>query len=180
MPAATPVMELRLNSLQQLFNSLDPSRFLERDLDADAEAFILGWAEELPRTGEFRLVVHVRAYPEEPGRITQTGDAIRNYFGMRTDAASREFRQLLRYGRLTLVIGLSFLAVCLLTARYLGEVAGGHAVIEILSESLMIGGWVAMWRPMQTFLYDWWPVARRRRVLARLARVEVEIRGDRG
>jgi hypothetical protein len=42
----------------------------------------------------------------------------------------------------------------------------------------MIGGWVAMWRPMQTFLYDWWPVARRRRVLARLARVEVEIRGD--
>lgn len=62
-------------------------------------------------------MVHVRTYPDEPERIAQTGDAVRNYFGMRTDAASREFRQLLRYGRLTLLIGLSFLAVCLPTVR---------------------------------------------------------------
>lgn len=178
MSPVTHTMELRLNSLQQLFNSLDPSPFMERDLDADAEAFILGWAQELPRSGEFRLVIHVKEFPCEPNRVTQTADAIRNYFNLRTQATLREFRQMMHYGRLTLVIGLVFLALCLLTARYLGEVAGDQALIVFLSESLMIGGWVAMWRPMETFLYDWWPLVQRRGVLARLARAEVEIRAD--
>ncbi|HSO99958.1 MAG TPA: hypothetical protein VLN90_00705, partial [Thioalkalivibrio sp.] len=75
MPANTHVMELRLNSLQQLFNSLDPSPFLERDLDAAAEDFILGWAQELPRHGEFRLRVHVHEYPNDRARITRTSEA---------------------------------------------------------------------------------------------------------
>lgn len=33
-------IELRLRELAQLFNSLDPSPFIERDLDSDAEEFI--------------------------------------------------------------------------------------------------------------------------------------------
>ena len=29
---------------------------------------------------------------------------------------------------------------------------------RMASESLLIGGWVAMWRPLEVFIYDWWPV----------------------
>ena len=35
-------MTLQLRELPQLFNSMDPSPFLDRDLDADAEEFIVG------------------------------------------------------------------------------------------------------------------------------------------
>jgi hypothetical protein len=41
-------IEISVSRLQQLFNSLDPSPFYERDLDHDAEEYILGSAEELP------------------------------------------------------------------------------------------------------------------------------------
>ena len=34
-------IQLRLRELAQLFNSMDPSPFLDRDLDADAEEFIV-------------------------------------------------------------------------------------------------------------------------------------------
>jgi len=35
--------------LPQLFSSLDPSPFHDRDLDRDAEDYIIGSAEEAPR-----------------------------------------------------------------------------------------------------------------------------------
>jgi hypothetical protein len=47
--------------------------------------------------------------------------------------------------------------------------------LMLISESLWIGGWVAMWRPMEIFLYDWWPLLRRIRLLRRLAVMEVRL-----
>jgi len=32
-----------------------------------------------------------------------------------------------------------------------------------------------MWRPLEVFLYDWWPVRDECRVLARLARMKVSL-----
>jgi hypothetical protein len=40
----TGLIELKLSGLNQLFNSMDPSPFHERDLDHDAEEFIVSWA----------------------------------------------------------------------------------------------------------------------------------------
>jgi hypothetical protein len=64
-------------------------------------------------------------------------------------------------------------------------VLGGELVIHfmgegpaatIVRESLLIGGWVAMWRPMEIFLYDWWPIRNQRRVFERLALAGVDVR----
>ena len=43
-------IELNLRDISQLFNTMDPSPFNERDLDHDAEEFIVSWARELPLT----------------------------------------------------------------------------------------------------------------------------------
>jgi len=37
-------IELKVRNINALFNSLDPAPFREKDLDAAAEAFIVGWA----------------------------------------------------------------------------------------------------------------------------------------
>jgi hypothetical protein len=41
---------------------------------------------------------------------------------------------------------------------------------------LSILGWVANWKPMEIFLYNWWPIAQRRNLYLRLSRAEVEVR----
>ena len=46
---------------------------------------------------------------------------------------------------------------------------------EVLRESLVIGGWVAMWRPMEIFLYDWWPIRANARLADRLSAMSVRI-----
>jgi hypothetical protein len=46
----------------------------------------------------------------------------------------------------------------------------------MMEQGLFILGWVALWRPLEIFLYDWWPLARRIRLLGRLSNATVEIR----
>jgi hypothetical protein len=80
----------------------------------------------------------------------------------------------LRRGRISLLIGVGFMIACLFVRELL--MASETAVSRIIDEGLVIAGWVAMWGPIDVFLYGWWPIAGRRRLLARLARVDVEVR----
>ncbi len=172
MSAENPaVIELRLREIAQLFNSLDPSPFLDRDLDAKAEAFIESWAAEIPGHRELSLVIHLATPPAVPMDVPA---AVRAYFCHRAEHKQREFGQLLRRGRLSFVVGLGFLAACLTGAQLIAGVPHGTG-IEILRESLSIIGWVAMWRPLEIYLYDWWPVRAERQNLQRLARMEVKV-----
>ena len=45
-PKRPPRIELKLTDMKQLFNSMDPSPFNDKDLDHDAEEFIVSWAHE--------------------------------------------------------------------------------------------------------------------------------------
>jgi hypothetical protein len=157
-PPNCRVIEVHVAELNQLFNAIDPAPFRERDLDPDAEDFIVGWAREMPADAPLALDVHLdraAGLPEEP---TILCDAIREFFGQRALASRRRLRQLFRRGRISLVIGITFLAVSLLVGDIIARLLSERRVGEILRESLLIGGWVAMWRPMEVFLYDWWPI----------------------
>jgi hypothetical protein len=165
-------IELNLRDTEQLFNSMDPSPFRDKDLDREAEEFIVSWSHELPLGEPLTLRVHLQM-PPAASPLPMIREAVRNYFLARAEHATREFRQLMRQGRLSLVIGLAFLAVCSIAAEMVGR---GTAVwSQYLRESLSIAGWVAMWRPMQIYLYDWWPVRRQIKHYARLASMDVEV-----
>jgi hypothetical protein len=166
-------IELRLRELAQLFNSMDPSPFLDRDLDADAEEFIMSWAREHPKDREMELVIHLTT-PPKPDRMAGVEEAVHHYFSMRAQMKQHEFQQLLRRGRLSLVIGLLFLAGCLFLSGFSDRLGSGTAA-NIVREGLMIVGWVAMWRPLEIYLYDWWPLRDELRLLQRLARMSVRL-----
>jgi hypothetical protein len=54
-------IEVRVTDISQLFDTLDPFPFPERDLDKDAEEFIVGWAREFPRDRPLNIVLHLPA-----------------------------------------------------------------------------------------------------------------------
>ena len=100
--------------------------------------------------------------------------AVHNHFAHRAKITDLEFKRLLRQGRTSLLIGMLFLAACLfLSKMLLGHEAGTWAAV--VRESLTIAGWVAMWRPMQIYLYDWWPLLQLRRVFTKLSHMPVEV-----
>src|SRR3954451_24248620 len=106
-------IEVKLQEFEQLFNTIDPSPFHEKDLDHDLEEFIVSWATEYPLHEPLRLVVYLQNRP--PGTDAQSviERAVHNYFAYRIGLNQREFKQLLREGRISLLIGLLFLTVCL-------------------------------------------------------------------
>ena len=173
-PATPHHIELRLRDINQLFHSMDPSPFREKELDAQAEEFIVSWATELPRQEPLLLTIHLEKLPSVDKDEQAVNEAVRNYFGYRAERAEWQNRQLLREGWKNLVIGLAFLATCLFVAQFLVRYGGG-AFIAILRESLIIGGWVAMWRPMEIFLYDRWPIKRKQKLYTRLSQMEVRL-----
>lgn len=172
-PARPHHIKLKLRDINQLFNSMDPSPFIEKDLDNDAEEFIVSWAQEFPPDAPVSLRIYLEQWPaENPKELIR--EAVHNYFAHRAKLIESEFRRLMRQGRTSLFIGLVFLAVCLvLISTLLSGKTSTWAVM--VRESLTIAGWVAMWRPMQIYLYDWWPLRRRGRIYTKLSRMPVEV-----
>jgi hypothetical protein len=89
--------------------------------------------------------------------------------------AARDLSYLFHRGRIALAIGLAFLTACLV-ARGLLVRFGAQGWPEIVGEGLLIVGWVAMWRPLEIFLYDWWPLRRMVRLYRKLAAMPTELR----
>jgi hypothetical protein len=166
-------IELNLHDMNQLFNSMDPSPFVDKDLDQDAEEFIVNWAQEYSHGEPVTLTIHLERWPaQDPGPVLT--EAVHNFFAYRAKLNRLEFHRLMQQGRTSLAIGLGVLAIGLfvgrvLLARETGPWAG------FVRESLTIVGWVAMWRPIQIYLHDWWPVRRRGRTLLKLSQMPVEV-----
>ena len=168
-------LRLSVRTSEQLFNSFDPSPFYEKDLDADAEQFLVSWAGELHPHADLRLTLYLKTPPAQPDPERWVAQAIHHNFAERARLARAELRALLRQGRASLAIGVAFLVSCLLLAQFVGTLATGM-VPRVLGESLTIAGWVAMWRPLEIYLYDWWPLLQKQRLYARMSRMPVELR----
>jgi len=173
-PPKCEVIEVRVAELRQLFNAIDPSPFRERDLDPRAEAFIVDWSRDFPTAAPLALVVHLERAAGRPDEAVILREAIHEFFAQRAATSRRDLRQLFSRGRISLAIGLVFLT----SSIVIGDVLSSYfqeSWVHILLESLLIGGWVAMWRPLEVFLYDWWPIRREIRLFDRLSAMSVRI-----
>lgn len=177
-PAGAPaVLELHLGELRQLFDSLDPAPFRERDLDPKASEYIVDWARECPAERPLAMVVHLGLQPVAAGDALMLGEAVHEFYRGRAAATRQELSRLFRTGRISLVIGLAFLAVAIVVGEALAALISTESYAGLVQETLIIGGWVALWRPLEIFLYDWWPVRSRARLYDRLAAMQVSLRG---
>lgn len=165
-------VELRLDRVSRLYNSLDPAPFNEKELEAAADDYIVGSAEDAGRP--IRLVIMLPGGELERPEARHIPVSIRHHFELRRDSERRRLRGTWRRGRMALLIGVVFLAACLAGRNLL--LASTSAAAHIVAEGLLIVGWVAMWGPLDIFLYGWWPIWSRYKLFDRLARLEVDVR----
>lgn len=174
-PAPPHLIELRVDETRQLFDTLDPFPFRERDIDAGAENYIVAWARELSADAPWKIVVHLPGDQVNEGLAHELSIAFARFFRYRAETATMDLRELFRVGRISLVVGLTVLVGSVFAAQQAAMLAPAP-LSRLLEESLLILGWVANWRPLEIFLYDWLPIVRRRRLFGRLANARVEIR----
>lgn len=170
------LVEIKLNEVRQLFNSFDPAPFREKDLEASAETYIVDSVRELHMDTPIKLVLHLPQTACTDDAISSVPVAIHNYFAYRADITAKELRFTLRQGRIALFIGLVFLISCIAAQQMIASLEKTGLMWLIIEEGFLISGWVAMWRPIEVFLYEWWPIRHRRRIHEKLARMPIELR----
>lgn len=173
-PSNSELIEVHVAELRLLFNPIDHSPPREKDLESKVEEFIVGWARSARRDARFALQIYV----DQPGSTADAstvGDAVHEFFRQRSLSASRRLSQLFRVGRTSLLIGLVFLTVAVILAELVNRALGDRPVGALIRETMIIGGWVAMWRPLEIFLYDWWPILAERRLHDRLSTMPVRV-----
>jgi len=169
-------IELRVESIAQLFDRLDPYPFRERDLDKNAEEYIVAWARELDSSEPITIIVHVPQSEAQSRAASELPEAFAHFFAYRVESLQRELKELFRVGRRSLVIGIAILAACLFSAHVLAKRFFEEPFKGLVEESLLLLGWVANWRPIEIFIYDWLPIVRKRNLYRRLSAAKVEVR----
>jgi hypothetical protein len=169
-------IHIRMPTLGQLFDPIDPSPVTGKDLLPDVVEFIVSWGREIPVRTRPTLVVHVDdPAPAHEARAAATG--IHAFFASQSFAHRRKLRQLFRVGRISLLIALVVLSLSIAVGEALR--ATGSRLAIAVGSTLEIGGWVAMWRPFEIFLYEWWPIRADIRLFHRLAAMDVRCVCDR-
>lgn len=166
-------IDIALNSLLQLFDGRDPSPFKEKDLDEDFSRYLVLANREIGLEKKVKLVIKMPEHLPNYIKAVDIQAAIYNYFSFELDNSKNDMRVLFNQGKNTLVMGLLFLLSCY-TVFYITKDLNG-LFWGFLGESLHVMGWVAMWKPINIFLYEWWPIHDRIKLMDHLQRIKVEI-----
>ena len=170
-------IDIKVRHSRQLFDGRDPAPFRERDLDEDAVEYLLAAAQEIPLKQPLAVVVTISEEPEPRLAPDAIVEAVRGHFIYEREQIERRLREHVRRGQMFLGVGLTVLVVFLTLAELTVSLPSGP-LREILREGLVITGWVAMWRPLEILLYDWWPIVDERRHITRILEAPVSIRYD--
>jgi hypothetical protein len=176
-PSTGPIL-VQVETIEHLFNPIDPQPLNLRDLDAEIADWITNWAEEQHDVKELTIEIVVTD-DSANGREEQVAAGIHNHFAYQRWAAGRRLSHMWRDGRISLLIGLAVVVVFTLLSRLISADSKG-AVLSLIREGLAVAPWVAMWKPMEIFLYLWWPVRRERRTFDRLAEAPVSFKRSTG
>ena len=174
---SSATIDIRIQRIEQLLDSLDPSPFHggEKALRGDAESYIVDSAGEYGRAEPLRLTVHapVSIKPHAAELIR----AVHAHFKLARAQCQRRFHRRMRIGRTLLIMGVAVLGAALLLRALLGD-PGDRATIVAASEGLLILGWVAMWRPLEILLFERLENHQQSTLLQRLARIPVDFEFD--
>ena len=165
-------IQVRVATFEGLFNPMDPTPLDERSLNIEVADWIEEWAEDFDKDHELSVEIYV-ADGNLAGRENAVVNGLHNHFEYRAWQSGRQFSKLMREGRISLLIG-----ICAITGFNLLSKAirsSTNPVVEIIHEGLSVLGWVSMWKPLEIFLFDWWPIRRERRACRRLAEANVTV-----
>ncbi|HZK30900.1 MAG TPA: hypothetical protein VFC43_06680 [Methanoregula sp.] len=168
------LIEIKLSSVMQLFNSFDPAPFHEKELDSAAEHYIVDTVKDFPQKTRFKMIIYLPPDIIGTEQAMKISPAIHHHFQYKMLVAERRFRSHFRHGRTTLLIGLTFLTIALLARQQVSSLEN-HLLAQLFADALLIIGWAAMWEPITVLLYELWPIIQLKKTYEKISTMEIDI-----
>lgn len=169
-------IELRIQTLEQLFDSLDPAPFHAKALDRDADAYLRESAGEHASLRGLSITIHGPVALKKC--LDDIASGIHKHYELASQQAERRHRRRRRVGRVALIVGTIILVIALFLRTWVQTIEGSFG--EVLAEGLLILAWVALWRPIETIGFDSWENREVRKLLEALSVVPVRFVADSG
>lgn len=166
-----PCVDVRVPAIENLFDKRDPAPFRERDLDPSLREYLVESTEDLLSRGPPRLVFWL----EKPCEKAALEEPVRAHFNYELERLVRSRRREVRMGYVALLIAFALITLFISLAQLVPKeltTSFGAA----LKETLIISGWVLLWRPVEVLIYDGLPWRRRRAVLRNVLAAPIEVR----
>jgi hypothetical protein len=170
-----PCIDVRIASLDHLFDNRDPAPFRERDLDPALAEYLQALSHDLPGRDRFRIVFWLERTCQ-PGVVEA---AYRTHFEYALGRLEYRRRRARRAGQIALLFGAGLIILLMSLSQLAVQTVPG-SLGAALREGLVISSWVVLWRPVELLIYDWIPVWDERRIIRRLLAAPIEVRAGHG
>jgi hypothetical protein len=165
-------IKLQLPDINELLR-LPVSLYNKRTLETDAEEYIVEEAESFPPKAAFNIKVYLAA--SEAKHKDDIAPAIHRHFCYRKEQSQKEYKRIFKYGWRILFIALGLLAVIFSITEIAFYYMPDNKPVLFIHESFIILSWVALWRPLELLLYEWYPVKTDINLYSRLEHSNVEV-----
>ncbi len=166
-----PCIDIKVATIDHLFDRRDPAPFRDRDLDDDLSEYLLDASEDLHKEPRIRVVFWLEAHCASD----EISTAYHAHFQFVLERLARTRKRTRRFGQVAMMIAIAILVASFSLSRVVTQFVGG-SLGEGLKEGLVIFSWVVMWRPVELLIFDWIPVRRERAVIRRLVDARVDVR----
>jgi hypothetical protein len=157
----------------------DHAHIPRRRLDADWLDYIFERMESRGRHKAVHLTLHVSPQMLENHEAGELVENIRGQLIQHHRVLGRRLRENFRLGRVSLLYGLVTLAIFMGLSE-LTHLLDKGPLAHAFQEGFLIIGWVALWRPVEILLYDWWPITEERKKIKRLIEGEITVNANHG
>lgn len=175
-----PTLVLELNDIRDLFVAPDHNLLSSNEVEILGQPGILRVLYRLkPRSlsTSMRLVLLLPSEKIHPDLEQQVRTGITRFCILKVEDNQSKLRLLRRLWWRSTLHGVLFLSLCLALSHLFGSdwLPLSPFFQSLLTEGLMIIGWVGLWHPVETLLYDWIPIVRENSVYHLLQTMTIDI-----
>lgn len=163
------ILDVQLEDYRDAYSSWDFSPFTNRDLDDDLTEYLLECSYEIPMKYKMVIDFHNLNQLQDRKREERSIKGMQNYFNYQLRKLKNQKVRVLRDMVTFMVIG----SILLLGRFYFTEIMTDAALFSILSEGLLIGGWVMIWEMFSAWFFDMKKVNHKMKHFRRLHEAEI-------
>ncbi len=165
---------LHLQNLDEVLSASATASYRRRMLNEDIEEFIVEEAASFPRQSKINLTVYLPAADSDSANKIEM--AVQRHFTYHQEKSLKQLKQTHKLGWRNLLIAFLFMSVIISLPELGSQLFPDNSLVLTIRESLIIFGWIALWRPAELLLYEWYPFKRDAELYGRLAESNVQVK----
>lgn len=161
------IINVSTDRFENLYDNFDMnSSFLKKDLSQQLVDYII---ESINEISNEKFIIKFY-FKEKIGQddILQIKKSFDSYFKYLEELEKKKMKEQIKNSLIFMIIGIFFIALSIFTET------NQEITYRIISEGLMVAGWVSMWEAMATILIKWLPLSKKLKLFKRIVAAKIE------